>query len=115
MFDLTKPVQTRDGRAARIVSTALNSTRFKVGAIVTCSDNSEIYETYGTEGQYEWNVGEQAMDLINVPQTTTTYFNLGNGYLMPAGAKKVFPNFGVLKVVHDDDTGAIVSAEPYTA
>lgn len=63
-FDPTKPVKTRDGRKARIVSTALDGA-YSLGAVVTCEDGLEYLDTFMPDGT--WFEGSRN-DLVNVPE-----------------------------------------------
>ena len=79
MFDPTKPVQTRDGRKARIICTDRNDTEFPIVALV----NDGVYEeikSYSSEGAYLHTMDESASDLINIPETK--YLNV---YLYSTG------------------------------
>ena len=75
-FDTTKPVQTRDGRKARIICTD----RFYPGyPIVALIDDvhfgRETLKAYSPDGivLYEPYSG---MDLINIPEKVTVYLNV---------------------------------------
>jgi len=83
MFDPTKPVQTRDGRKARIICTDRNDADFPIVALV----DDGVYEepkTYDSEGAYLPNMGESASDLINIPDTK--YLNV---YLHSTGKSSI--------------------------
>ena len=51
-FDPTKPVQTRDGRKARIICTDLNNPAFRIVAVID-HPGGEYVETYYSNG-YKW-------------------------------------------------------------
>ena len=67
-FDPTKPVQTRDGRKARIICTDRKGTDFSVLALVLNSEGGESLETYTANGWYTRNGGMSGEDLINIPE-----------------------------------------------
>lgn len=73
-FDKTKPVQTRDGRAARIVA-ELNTPAFPLLAVITNKNGSEGAQHFTREG-YLYGPGSlNPADLVNVPvKITRTYF-----------------------------------------
>jgi len=72
MLDLTKPVQTRDGRKVRILCTDKSSGRTdretKIVALVT-SKELEVEEVlvYFSNGRFLYN-SEYKHDLVNVPE-----------------------------------------------
>ena len=73
-FDPTKPVQTRDGRKARIICTDYKG--FKpIIAIITTEEDSESVFCYESNGRFtDPTKGE--LDLINIPERTSSWFNL---------------------------------------
>lgn len=69
-FDPTKPVQTHNGRKARIICTDRNST-YNIVALI---EEFQI-ESYDKDG--EWFGGrEEKYRLINIPERTTSWMNL---------------------------------------
>jgi hypothetical protein len=70
-FDLTKPVQTRDGRKARIICTDRKGDNYSIIALVTSvydGEEDEDTNMYTTEGLY-WCDGQITdLDLINIPE-----------------------------------------------
>ncbi len=70
-FDPAKPVQTRDGRPARIVCTDTKSGN-PILALVTLKDGQEVPMQFSTNGQ-TYKREEGAFDLINIPETRTLY------------------------------------------
>jgi hypothetical protein len=65
-FDSTKPVRTRDGRAARIVCTDAGGMQPLV-ALVSLAER-EIIERYHKNGlYYENGRHESGLDLVNIP------------------------------------------------
>lgn len=65
MTDLTKPVQTRDGRKARVICTDRVG-EFPVVALVASKEEESIY-AYTAEGRYYADVQESPSDLFNIP------------------------------------------------
>jgi hypothetical protein len=65
-LDLTKPVQTRDGRKVRILCTDTKGAgMFPVYALITEENGKETSATYTLAGQY--NLGDRCiLDLVNV-------------------------------------------------
>ena len=84
MFDPTKPIQTRDGRKARILATDLNdSMNFPLVVAVTGTNGYEFVYTYREGGKVMVDI-ERDDDLFNVPETKTVYVSMhqnpnGNG------------------------------------
>lgn len=64
--DLTKPVQTRDGRAARILCTDRKHSEHPVVALVKCHDFQEHCYTFSADGRNLPGLGTD-LDLVNVP------------------------------------------------
>lgn len=74
-FDPTKPVQTRDGRKARIVDTNYKGGPKSILAIVTLNSTLEAAHAYNKDGSYLTNM-TQDLDLINIPEKYTLWVNL---------------------------------------
>lgn len=78
MLDLNKPVQTRDGRAVRIIATnviddipgvdAVRNPGQTILAEVTDEDGSLSLESYDPRGQFDVGQGDTNWDLVNVPE-----------------------------------------------
>lgn len=66
-FDVNKPVQTRDGRAARIICTDWKAPPSRIIILVEVSPNYEKQETRYPNGQYLSNK-KSPDDLINIPE-----------------------------------------------
>lgn len=64
-FDPTKPVETRDGRKARIICTDANQPLGPIVALVTMYDGTEEPLVYHADGTYIKLVGKD--DLVNAP------------------------------------------------
>lgn len=68
-LDLTKPVQTRDGRKARIICTDAKHIK-PVIALVTEPNTFECVALYGADGNFFADKTlESRNDLVNVPET----------------------------------------------
>jgi hypothetical protein len=77
-FDPTKPVQTRDGRKARIVATGLNCIQGSIVAVVTHQDGGEYAGHFFDDGRYI--LGEEGdLDLVNVPEKRGFWVNFYPG------------------------------------
>lgn len=76
MIDFTKPVQTRDGLKAVIIST--NDTPFHTQRVVAAVNRPEygwVVERFYENGRWTRG-GESKMDLQNVPETGTCWLNI---------------------------------------
>lgn len=66
-FDPTKPVQTRDGRKARIICTDHNHIQPVIALVET--GGVESIERHGLDGSFNYAHGEPSThDLINIPE-----------------------------------------------
>jgi hypothetical protein len=108
-FDPTKPVETRDGRAARIICTdkkggcpilALVETNLKGGR--------EYTQYYNNDGSSAGGVTRE--DLVNVPVRTSKFANVytsgvGSSYrsLDEALLVSLYENVPVLEIQYEDD------------
>lgn len=67
-LDLTKPVQTRDGRAARILATDILGT-CPVAAAITTFEGDELIYAYTADGRFVSGPDPaRSGDLINIPE-----------------------------------------------
>lgn len=64
-FDPTKPVQTRDGRPARILITDLKS-EWSIAAAVNILGREELY-SFTPDGYFDHPGNVNDLDLVNVP------------------------------------------------
>lgn len=82
-FDPTKPVATRDGRAARILSTDGPAGKPIVAAVRQGSGEIALtYQTFpGAEAAFAMEVGGGPSDddLVNIPARKSTYYPLLSG------------------------------------
>lgn len=74
-FDPTKPVQTRDGRKARILCTDMKNDTYPIGAAVMQGEGREVIRTYTADGHERANVRDNDEDLVNVPEETVEWLN----------------------------------------
>ena len=100
--DLTKPVQTLNGRRVHIFTTALKGA-YPVGGIVTTGDGDEYPQAWTDAGRcYEGAGVECEDDLVNVPdrpvQHCRTLWVAARGtkvehhlHISPEEARKAFP------------------------
>jgi len=75
-IDFTKPVQTRDGRKARVICTDVNSKLHAVVAVIGVNVNypgEEIVVSYTSDGNF--GMSETPLDLVNVPERTSYWVN----------------------------------------
>ena len=72
MIDLTKPVQTRDGRKVRVLCTD-GPEEFPVAGYVARAKRPTVW-TRG--GHYNLNLREAEIDLINVPEKRVVWVNM---------------------------------------
>ena len=79
-FDPTKPVQTRDGRPARILCTDRTGSQFPIIALISFSDAESVVSVKSNGCMY--GQGETPNDLVNVPEVTKKYRRVyeGPGY-----------------------------------
>jgi hypothetical protein len=105
-LDLTKPIQTRDGRPARVLATDLNhSMGYSLTVAVGNRRGYEITEQYPPSGRFNPDE-DRPYDLINVPEKSVTRFlNLGNAYSHLSSAKAEHDGtWDVLEVTTTGDT-----------
>ena len=71
-LDLTKPVQTRDGRLVKIDRTDLKNEK-PIAGVVTNNDGCEYVTQWFSSGR-RYASCESALDLINVPPKPVKYY-----------------------------------------
>lgn len=86
MTDLTKPVQTRDGRMARVLATDLlgadsggpgyEGSYDTVVVAVTQENGRETVYTYQPNGRYWTGSSDIDLDLVNVPEKDERFVNV---------------------------------------
>lgn len=75
MLDINKPVQTRDGKPARILCTDKKG-NLPILALFGEDDRVGVYTMYG---DFAENLGlEHPLDLINVPEKHVRYINVNS-------------------------------------
>lgn len=74
-FNSTKPVQTRNGSNARIICINRKSDKFKIVALVEDTTTEEAIHTYCLDGSYSDSDIEHPLDLINIPEKHSAWFN----------------------------------------
>jgi hypothetical protein len=75
-FDPTKPVQTRDGRPARILCTDRASPLYPIVALVRTEKGGEVSH-YVTETGQSWrDEQESGSDLVNIPEKREGWINV---------------------------------------
>lgn len=75
-LDPTKPVQAREGRAARIVCTDRKCrSEYPIIALVEQLDGVEEVFRFTRDGRFIDNTTD-AMDLVNIPEKKTVYVNM---------------------------------------
>lgn len=76
-LDLTKPVQTRDGRAVRILCTDRKGKYPIIGLMPDRDDGScEMLISWSGDGHYGGAANYKALDLVNVPQVIEGWVNV---------------------------------------
>lgn len=116
-FDPTKPVQTRNGKKARILATNRISNEFPIVALVTESPDREAVRVFSSEGRYV-DKFDSGLDLVNIPERTELFvnvYNKGQGrahigavyrLLEAARAASIYPDYdhkGTIRLVYEDD------------
>lgn len=118
-FDPTKPVQTRDGRPARIICTDRNHVDGSIVALVKAvtgpHKGEEVLMQYYEDGSYIRGNRTWDADLINVPEVRYEYQNVHKvdreyGRRWPKESYHKAPSaIAVLKYTFEDDK--LVSVE----
>lgn len=125
-FDPTKPVQTRDGRPARIICTDLVSASGK--SIVALAKepfgtyagkNVESVTYYYSDGHFLPSKIDNDMDLVNVPERVVRFVNIKTHECISRANSvchtttrrkdKKFDDFSTLKLTFED--GKLISSE----
>lgn len=111
-LDLTKPVQTRDGRKARIIATDRKSANPVVALVELVTERGECEMTcsYTLDGSYYTSGTVTKSDLVNVPEEKVWFYNVYEHrspmypYRTAADAKEAMVGYGgaSLAVVFED-------------
>jgi hypothetical protein len=79
-LDLTKPVATRDGRAAQILRSDVCNTDFPLAVLVTEADGTQNVWPYNFDGQRDAQQEEpNPNDLVNVSVVVQRFLNFYGG------------------------------------
>lgn len=78
-FDPSKPVQTRDGKAARIIATDKKG-QFPIVALLTMPDGNEELFSVTRDGRSSTTMHLSSFDLINIPEKHTVWLNCYLGH-----------------------------------
>lgn len=113
--DLTKPVETKDGRKVRILATDLKRSDYPVVAAVMHDNGKESIEQYTADGHFYASGSASDEDLVNVPEPQIIYANLYRAGLSESHAdlekaryNRVSTSLGIMKITV---TGRKISAE----
>jgi len=79
MIDLTKPVQTRDGREVELWDKRIEGSMYSVTGIVTPIDGKESFQSWTLEGKILDTRTENGGDLVNVPEKHRAWINIYPG------------------------------------
>jgi hypothetical protein len=118
-LDLSKPVQTRDGRAVRILCTDAEGDFPIVGLVKNEAGTTSMHATsvYSWKicGQYLWNPHLDDCDLINVPRKAVGYLVVYPGGMIQGrpqspGTEYLFKTPSLAKTYAGSD-GKVVSIE----
>lgn len=74
-LDVTRPVQTRDGRKVRLFETNLKNRNTRLAGIITMQDGEEFVAAWRADGRAT-NVREDPIDLVNGPQKRQGWMNV---------------------------------------
>lgn len=74
-FDPTKPVQTRDGRKARIICTDMKNSYSPIVVLIAETENSESLTARAADGRCS-NFTLAYGDLVNVPTKRKAWINI---------------------------------------
>jgi hypothetical protein len=75
-FDPTKPVQTRDGRKARIICTDMVDERYPIVALITEETDREFPVSFTADGRILDSAREHDNDLVNIPEKREGWINV---------------------------------------
>lgn len=77
-FNSDLPVQTRDGRKARIICDDMDNVSYPIAAIVVGVDGLEVPDGFTQDGHHSYEEMEDGIgsshDLINIPEKPKTYW-----------------------------------------
>lgn len=122
-FDPTKPVQTRDGRPARIICTDRNHIDGPIVALITAQtrghEGEELIQSFYENGYYRpYPFSPHSIDLVNIPERTEKFLKVYSGETFgrmhksleaAKACEKIREPDGYLKLIYEDDV--LVSVE----
>lgn len=107
-FDPTKPVQTRDGRAARIICTDRKDTAVNnpcpLIALVTQVNGLESYYNFQLNGRFSIYTTKSDADLINIPEERwVNFYQAKNGDIIMFGGhhQKIYKGYAIEARAHE--------------
>lgn len=85
-FDPTKPVQTKDGRPARIICTDMKRSAYPIVALVNEGKEERIssFRVDGGSGIF------RDSDLVNIPEEKTGWINIYKGHINTYPGDRVY-------------------------
>lgn len=89
--DWTKPIQTRDGRKARVICTDAKKSRSVIVLVENSSGGEHVHDYEDNGSHYSVNSEAHVLDVINVPEKRTWkgWINVyENGYIEGFPAKR---------------------------
>ena len=105
-FEPTKPVQTRDGRKARILCKDLNSDVYTIVAATMENNGTESVRLYTNTGQILVGKPNHDLDLVNIPKRTSRWTNVyptgDHGSKERADILKNHNRIGVIEIIFED-------------
>jgi len=118
-FDPTKPVQTRDGRSARILCTDRISDAGNIVALVRIGRGVERVLTYYAAGHILEDGRKSHSDLVNVPERESLFYNV---YCSHAATKRhatledarasvspyTYSYLGTIEIVREGGEGGVI-------
>lgn len=109
-FDPTKPVETRDGRKARILCADRRDPEYPIVALVEVpEEGEERVLTFSPAGGFVDDCGDHRTDLVNVEPEMVHFVALGGAYTRAEYAHSAYPGYPVAKIVTQGDK--VVSSE----
>lgn len=120
MVDLTKPVQTRDGRKARVICTDAQHPQLPVTVLVRYQDGYEYPRSYTRAGRYRVEEESSGFDLINIPEREEVWVNFyGSEAVINAHSSRKHADYAAsggrlarLRVTIEDGKPIAVTLEP---
>lgn len=76
MIDFSKPVETKDGRKVRVLTSTMKNPEYPVVVIITDAEGNEYSETYAASGALYNHRDDAEDDLVNVPEKRTLWLDI---------------------------------------